>query len=494
MAEIITISLYFSYLLSVCFAMIFSFGNVFELGFRCMIGKTIWLYLSLSLTELEESVGLLSFLKSKPEPEASAASAPAATQAVGASSPASGANADAIVLRAEIVDERHRLCGYRFSVPLGSDRAPLPESQLVDTLVAAKLPEFAQTRMALVQVGGYSDVTPLVAPHTVFLLDRKTIDLPVEQIAARMTALRETGCKVALRGVALDDGDAPLLALCDIAVLHLGDLPLPEFQALAKQLRVRYPSLKLMIDGVESWDEQRMCLSWGCNYFLGHFLTTSDKVDPDAKVDQSRMTSIELLNLLRTDAELPAMIEVAKRDPGMTFQVLQWANAPSNGLATKVTSLNQAFMVLGRNQLYRGLTVSMFRLGGGANKERDESLLEVALTRARFLETCSTLPQAKRDELFLVGLLSLFDVLLGMPMANLVGKMHLSDEIRDVLLKSEGPYGPYLMMVLLLERDKVERAIEIAETLGIDIDGLGATGQAAFKWAQDSIHHTSGDE
>jgi EAL and modified HD-GYP domain-containing signal transduction protein len=62
---------------------------------------------------------------------------------------------------------------------------------------------------------------------------------------------------------------------------------------------------------------------------MGHFLTTSDKVDPDAKIDQSRMTSIELLNLLRTDAELPAMIEVAKRDPGMTYQVLQWANAPA---------------------------------------------------------------------------------------------------------------------------------------------------------------------
>ena len=29
----------------------------------------------------------------------------------------------------------------------------------------------------------------------------------------------------------------------------------------------------------------------------------------------------------------------------------------------------------------RRLTVSMFRLGGGADKERDESLLEVALTR-----------------------------------------------------------------------------------------------------------------
>ena len=445
-------------------------------------------------------MGFLSFLKSKPEPATPPAAAAPAAPATATVKPQPSVEGDsaAIVVRAEIVDERHRLCGYRFSVPFGGNRAPLPETVLVETLVAAHLPQFAQQRMALVQLGTAAVAAglhvPLVAPHTVFLLERKAGDPPVEALAGHMAALRASGCKVALRGVSLEAADEPLLALCDIAMLDLNAHTLAEFQALTKQLRMRRPEMKLAVEGVESWDEQRMCLSWGCNYFMGHFLTTSDKVDPDAKVDQSRMTSIELLNLLRSDAELPALIEVAKRDPGMTFQVLNWANAPSNGQTTKVTSLQQAFMVLGRNQLYRGLTVSMFRLGGGANKDRDESLLEVALTRARFLETCSTLPQAKRDELFLVGLLSLFDVLLGVPMANLVGKMHLSDDIRDVLLGSEGVYGPYLMLVMLLERDKVERALEIAVKLGIDVDGLGEVGQAAFKWAQESIHHTNAED
>lgn len=443
-------------------------------------------------------MGLLSFLKTKPEAEAAPAAAPAAPKdTVPAASTVSAADANAIIARAEIVDERNRLCGYRFSVQQGGKRLPLPEPQFIDTLLAADVPDFAQKRLALVQISMDAIVfnrhLPLVAPQTVFLLDRQAANLPVEQIAGRMAALKETGCKVALRGITLDAADAPLLALCDMAMLYLTEHSVADFQALTRQLHGQYPDMALAVDGVESWDEQRMCLAWGCNYFMGHFLTTSDKVDPDAKVDQSRLTSIELLNLLRSDAELPAMIEVAKRDPGMTFQVLQWANAPSNGQATKVTSLNQAFMVLGRNQLYRGLTVSMFRLGGGANKDRDESLLEVALTRARFLEMVAvkTLPQAKRDELFLVGMLSLFDVLMGVPMAKLVDKMHLSDDIRDVLLSSDGPYGPYLMMVLLLQRDKVERAVEIAESLEIDPDSLAATGAAAFQWAQDSLHKTS---
>ena len=446
-------------------------------------------------------MGLLSFLKSKPEAEpapapTAAARAPAAT----ATPAAAAADANALVHRAEIVDEKNRLCGYRFTVPHTPGRPPTPEQQQVELLVAAKLPDFAQRRLALVPISSEALVfnrhLPLLAPHSVFLLDRQAGNLPTEQLAGRMAALRETGSQVALRGIRALADDAPLLALSDLAVLHLSEHSLADFQTLVRDLRANYPKLKLLVEGVMSWDEQRMCLSWGFSYFMGQFLTTADQLDPDAKVDQSRLTSIELLNLLRTDAELPALIEVAKRDPGMTYQVLQWANAPGSGCATKVTSLNQAFMVLGRNQLYRGLTVSMFRLGGGANKERDESLLEVALTRARFLETVNgeKLPQAKRDELFLVGMLSLFDVLLGIPMASLVGKMHLSDDIRDVLLKSEGPYGAYLMTVLLLERDKIERAFEIAATLGIDTDTMGETGQAAFRWAQESLQLTGSEE
>jgi EAL and modified HD-GYP domain-containing signal transduction protein len=461
-------------------------------------------------------VGILSFLWGKPSrsgPPAGAAAqaAPAAAHAGLAAVPAahpaahpaappgpiSNAEANAIVVRSEIVDHRNRLCGYRFSMPAGGAGVPLGEASAIDVLVAAGLPGFAQRRLALVPISADSIVfnrhLPLMAPHTVFLLDRGHAQLPAEQLASRMAALRDAGCQVALRGIVTLQEQAPLLNLADVAVLALGDYTLAGFQTLTRQLRAAYPKMQLLIEGVASWDEQRMCLAWGCHYFMGQFLTTADKIDPDGKVDQSRLTSIELLNLLRSDAELAAMIEVAKRDPGMTFQVLQWANAPANGQTVKVTSLSQAFMVLGRNQLYRALTVSMFRLGGGANKERDESLLEVALTRARFLETVArdTLPPAQRDELFLVGMLSLFDVLMGVSMASLVDKMHLSDAIRDVLLHSEGPYSAYLILVLLLERDKIDRAYAIAESLGIQTGTLGQTAAAAFQWAQEAIGHTT---
>lgn len=399
----------------------------------------------------------------------------------------------AIVQRAEILDQRNRLCGYRFSAMARQAAAPLPETALLAALLDAQVPGFAQQRMALVPLSfdavSFGRQLPLLAPHTVFLLDRRHSELSVEQLAGRMLALRESGARLALRGATLAPEDAPLLALCDVVMLYPNEHALAAFQSLVRQLRLLYPALKLCVDGLASWDEQRMCRAWGCDYFMGPFLTTQDREDGEAKLDQSRMTSIELLNLLRTEASLPALIDVVKRDPGMTYQILQWANAPAHGLGTKVTGLQQAFLVLGRNQLYRAVTVSMFRLGAGGHQARDEALLEVALTRARFMETCSHLPQTQRDELFLVGMLSLFDVLLGAPMAQLVGSMQLSDEIREVLLANRGPYAPYLMLALLFERDKVSAALEQGQRLGLEVDRLADSGQAAFEWAQQALHH-----
>jgi EAL and modified HD-GYP domain-containing signal transduction protein len=480
---------------------IFSAATVPRPDFYCIIAK--WL-VELKNFRKERNVGLLSFLNRKPEPEISGAvpvvrapvptAAPpaAACDAAPEAAHLGQAEADAMLCRDEIVDKRHRLCGYRFTFKTGGQRAAPPEAEFFEALEAAGLSAFVERRVAVIPITPQAvdarEFLALAAPNCMFLLDRKQAALPPAELLARLEVLRQAGCKAALRGVTLAPEDLPLLAACDVVFLSLSDSSLPIFQNLLRQLRAAYPALQIAVDGVDSWDEQRMCLAWGCEYCLGAFLSTVDTVDPDAKIDQSRLTSIELLNLLRTDAEVGQLTEVAKQDPGLAFHLLRWANASSTGHHAAVTSLKEAIIVLGRTHLYRWLTVSMFRLGN--THERDEALLEVALARARFLEIVGEdIEQSERDELFLVGLLSLFDILLKVPMAAILEKMHLSDEIRDVLLNSGGPYGPYLMLALLIERGQVGRAAEVALAAGIDPDRLGEASTEAFQWAQNALHH-----
>ncbi|MBZ0105504.1 MAG: HDOD domain-containing protein [Sulfuricella denitrificans] len=399
--------------------------------------------------------------------------------------------ADAILRREEILDSKGRLCGYRFSMkPLG-EHGVTSEQQFFKTLLAAGIPAFAQRRLALIPISADGVVfgrhQPLAAPNTAFLLDTRLSTVTSESLLGRLSAIRGSGSKTALAGISLADKALPLLEECDIIFLGLADFSLSQFQKLAQNLRSVAPKVALGAEGIQSWAEQRMCASWGFDYFMGEFLATTDEQEAEKKIDQGRLTAIELLNLLRSEAEVSALVEVAKRDPGISFQLLRMANSPATGLVTPVSTLEQAIAVLGREQLYRWLAVSMFRIGNV--RGRDEALLEVALTRARLLETLEApaVSKAVRDELFLVGMLSLFDVLLAMPMHKVLEKMRLSESVLEVLLHSSGPHGKFLMLALAIEKGRMSQASNLAAELGIAPNTLDLTSQSAFTWAQDAL-------
>jgi EAL and modified HD-GYP domain-containing signal transduction protein len=157
------------------------------------------------------------------------------------------------------------------------------------------------------------------------------------------------------------------------------------------------------------------------------------------------------------------------------------------GLPQPVTSIDQAIMVLGREQLYRWLSIGVFRAGAGS--PRDEVLLELALSRGRFLELIGRGRHGKAecDELFLVGLLSLLDSLLGVPMARVVERMHLSAAMRDVLLQSEGPLGRYLMLAIAVEKGRVEAVDRLATQLSIPLAEIETASAEALTWAEEAL-------
>jgi EAL and modified HD-GYP domain-containing signal transduction protein len=409
-----------------------------------------------------------------------------------ASAPHEEIRPEAILLREEIIDSRNRLCGYRLTPKALANHRPYPEPLFLEALREERITEFAQRRKAVIPISPdtmiFNRHLPLQAPHTHLLMDLHHATLSREEMASRLGALRDGGFHTAIAGATMSAADTPLLRVADMAFIDLSEYLLPNLQNVVRDLRAHFPKLALAAEGVHSWAEQRMCIAWGFEYCLGDFLNTRDTDEEEGKLSESHLASIEMLNLLRRDAELTELVEMAKRDPGLAFHLLKWANSPATGLATTVTSINQAIMVLGRAQLYRWLMVAMFRMG--KKHERDESLLEMALTRARCLETMAApgLVPAEREELFLVGLLSLFDVLLNMSMPRVLSQMHLSDKVADVLLRSEGPYGRYLMLVLAMEKGRVNQATQLAERLGIPLDSLEPTRCAAFGWAQQALN------
>jgi EAL and modified HD-GYP domain-containing signal transduction protein len=401
------------------------------------------------------------------------------------------AAAEAMLRREEIIDSRNRLCGYRFSTAgkSATQADATAENAFLAALAEIDLPAFAARRLALVPITraalAAGSHLPLRAARSTLLLDVEGSD--VEAWLPLLQQAKADGCRLALGGLTLLPEHAPLLALADLALLRLDDYDLTDFQRLARGLKAAAPQLELAADGVPGWPERRMCAAWGFDYCLGPFTVLADCEEPEGKLDNSRVVLMEMLNLIRAEADLADLGAVAKKDPGIALKVLALANSPAAGLSAPVASLEQAIMVLGRQRLYRWLTVAMFRVG--TPRDRDEALLEVAMTRARFLETVADGVLAKKDcdELFLVGLLSLFDVLLAMPLTKVLQLINLADEVTAVLLRSEGPYARFLQLALAVEHGRSAQAADIAGELGIDPAGLSNTSQLALAWAEEAL-------
>ncbi len=394
----------------------------------------------------------------------------------------------AVVRRDEIIDERSRIAGYRF-VARAADGCALSAGERATALASEHLATFARRRLALLPLAAgdwrQGDCAALIAAHSHFLVPAPAVRGDGDEAwLATLQEIREAGGRIAVDDAGLGvDGAA---ALAELIVLDFRSYALAGFERLVRRLRRLHPHAALAADGIGSWPEHRLCQSLGIRYSIGDFATAADAEEQTERLTQSRLVLIEMLNLLRGDAELAEISAVAKRDPAMAVKVVGMANSPVSGLSAPVASLDQAMLVLGRGNLYRWLSIAMFRAGDGGG--RDETLLELALWRARFLEiVAADRPKQERDELFLVGLLSLVDNLLGQTMAQVVAQMKLPERVAEVLLESAGPYGRFLLLALAVERGRDVQAEKVAGALGLAPDSVEAAARAARHWTEEAL-------
>ncbi len=65
------------------------------------------------------------------------------------------------------------------------------------------------------------------------------------------------------------------------------------------------------------------------------------------------MRLCQLLNDVALDRDTNAVARAIRTDVGLSYKLLRCVNSPAMGLPRGVKSVDQAVMVLGRNELYR---------------------------------------------------------------------------------------------------------------------------------------------
>lgn len=301
-------------------------------------------------------------------------------------------------------------------------------------------------------------------------------------VATRLAELKGMGYRIALDEPRLTPELRPLLAQADyirVDVTARDAIRLGEF-AVAALEKTRAELVALQVDAEESVD---VCRKLGFKAFQGYGFTRLSPGKPH-RLTAQRLRLMELLNKVLARAEFAEIEAVFKRDPTLSYRLLRYINCAANGLLQPVRSLSHALMVLGYDQLYRWLTLLLF--ASGEPDFRTRALMRTALVRGRFAELLGRdrLPAAA-DALFITGMFSLLDALLNLPLPEAIASLKLPAEIVQALLKREGPYAPYLELVLATEEGE-ERILETyAAVCGISAVELNAAHAQALAWAEE---------
>ena len=177
---------------------------------------------------------------------------------------------------------------------------------------------------------------------------------------------------------------------------------------------------------------------------------------------------VELIN--RVDREEPAdrLEQVLKTDPTLAFRLMRYINSPAFGLSVEINSFRHAIMVLGYNRLKRWLALLL----ASASKDPNvKPVMYAAVRRGLLMEELgrSTADADQRSEMFICGVFSLLDRLMGQPMGDLMRSIPVPDAVRAALVEEAGPYHSQLELVRAVEAESVYdiRAAAEATMLGL---------------------------
>jgi c-di-GMP-related signal transduction protein len=309
-----------------------------------------------------------------------------------------------------------------------------------------------------------SDLIELLPRKRVVLELLETISINHE-IIHRCQNLKRMGYSLALDDFGqFADAYIPLLEVCDIVKI---DLTLHDDQSLTKVVQQLRPwPVKLLAEKVDSQKQAARCMELGFDLFQGYYFARPDMLNGKG-VDPAKLPLLRLFGLVLGDADAGEIEQIFRQSPNLTFNLLRLVNSVASGMVSKISTVKQAIMVLGRRQLQRWLQLLLFTLQKGA--EYPSPLMDLAATRGRLMELLAgkLRPNDKdyQDQAFMTGLLSLLDALLEMPLNDLINQLNIPEFIEHALLNHEGELGALLALAKQLEHAEFADNTELLEKL-----------------------------
>ena len=243
----------------------------------------------------------------------------------------------------------------------------------------------------------------------------------------------------------------------------------------------KHAAMRMVGRPVATWTDYDACAALGLDAFVGKLHLTPRPGNPVKGMNPTQSTILQLMQMVQNNEDVPKLENVLKRDPALTYKLLSYINSAGFGATRRVESLRQAIALMGYAPLYRWLVLL---LATASTSGYSPVLMETAVIRGRLAELLgATALRGEGENLFVAGMFSLLDRLLGLPMQEVLDTVPLPAEVVKALLGREGIYGPYLALAEACELNS-NLVASLAASLGLSPTEVNKAHLSALAWAQ----------
>jgi len=397
--------------------------------------------------------------------------------------------AAALVARQPVFDKTKRVHGYELlfrgspeaACALFADDCMATMRVIADAYVCLG-PAMARDLKIMINFSrsGILSQLPYALPPGRTVIEFGECFLPDQTLLTAIEKLKADGYLLCLDGFRETGGCEPLLALADIIKVDVLDQTPGEVADILDLVGKNGPIL--LAKRVETAGLFDMARAMGFSWFQGFFFQRPELV-PGRKLSSNQQSRLKIFRLIeREDMDVDKLAEIIQADVSISYRLLGLLNSAAFGLPQKVDSIERAIVMLGWQPLRNWLRVVIFTDLAPRGKTRE--LAFTSVLRGRFMETAAEEHHARVSGpgLFLLGLFSLLDAMLDMPMREVVSSLPIDEELKEALCGERNASADWLELAGCFETADWALLDIFVDLLGLDPARVAACYHEALNW------------
>ncbi len=304
--------------------------------------------------------------------------------------------------------------------------------------------------------------------------------VPTSSVLDSLRKLKAAGYVIALDDVAAKLPARELLEVADIVKVDFWLTTASEREQILKELK-KY-KLLLLAEKVETMEEFRQAVASKFDLFQGYFFARPD-IFGFKKQSAIKIKHIEVLKMcLSNDNQLSELCFVLEANNDFMENLVKLLKSVYYGREDFTNFINLC-LSLDQKELKKWVSYLILKRAG---KNKSFELYKMALVRGKMIEIllCELKLYDSYSDGFLLGILSLMDVMLDYDMKELCQELGLRKEWQIAILEGNTDLGKILSIIAAFEQDELERYKMLMKDLEMDAEKMPSIYIAAVKWVE----------